>query len=117
MIITYAGPGGRRVILADANPGIGGLRAATWLTLDEFQSRPAAPPPRPVPEPERPGTAAAPAAGWRSGDGRPPPNLGPPPPRLDWRTAPFLTGEVADRARPTPDGERCRQRWRKRTVT
>ena len=85
MIITYAGPGGRRVVLADANPGIGGLRAATWLTLDEFGSRPTAPPPRPVPEPEKPGTPAAPAAGWRSGDGRPPPNLGPPPPRLDWR--------------------------------
>jgi hypothetical protein len=85
MIITYAGPGGRRVVLADANPGISGLRAATWLTLEEFRSRPAAPQPRPVPEPERPGTAAAPAAGWRSGDERPPPNLGPPPPRLDWR--------------------------------
>ena len=37
MIITYAGPGGRRVVLADANPGIGGLRAATWRTLDEFR--------------------------------------------------------------------------------
>jgi hypothetical protein len=85
MIITYAGPGGRRVVLADANPGIGGLRAATWLALDEFRRRPAAPRPRPIPEPERPGTAAAPAAGWRSDAGRPPPNLGPPPPRLDWR--------------------------------
>ena len=87
MIITYAGPGGRQVVLADANPGIGGLRAATWLTLDEFRAQPAAaPPPRPVPRnPRSAGTPAAPAAGWRSGDGRPPPNLGPPPPRLDWR--------------------------------
>src|SRR5207244_3199757 len=49
MIITYAGPAGRQVVMADTNPGIGG--------------------PGPV--------------GWRQG--RPPPNLGPPPQRLDWR--------------------------------
>jgi hypothetical protein len=85
MIISYAGPGGRQVVLADVNPGIGGLRAATLLTLEEFRSRPAAPRPRPVPESESPGAAHAPPAGWRSGDGRPPPNLGPQPPRLDWR--------------------------------
>jgi len=90
MIITYAGPAGRQVIMADANPGIGGLSVATQLTLEEFRRRPAAgsagdagsaavleptggdgAPPRPV--------------SWRSGTDRPPPNLGPPPPRLDWR--------------------------------
>ena len=36
MIITYAGPAGRQVVMADANPGIGGLSAATQLTLEEF---------------------------------------------------------------------------------
>jgi len=83
MIITYAGPAGRQVVMADANPGIGGLSAATQLTLEEFCSAPTA----------RPGTAQAPTDGgasprpvsWRSGNDRPPPNLGPPPPRLDWR--------------------------------
>ena len=42
------------MVLADANPGIGGLRAATVLTLEEFRSlsaAAAAPEPRPVPEP------------------------------------------------------------------
>jgi hypothetical protein len=152
MIITYAGPAGRQVLLADANPGIGDLSAATELTLEEFRARPApsqlpgsrpapaqprsvqgpgTPPrlpadpegpqvPRPRPDPaaggqapsghprspatpgvtpeaspeSAPGTlpeagpeagpAAAPVS-WRSGRDRPPPNLGPPPPRLDWR--------------------------------
>ena len=97
MIITYAGPAGRRVVMADANPGIGGLSAATQLTLEEYRARPAGP--RPAREPAggrdaRPGTAAGPAGGRdaapspvrrRSGSDRPPPNLGPPPPRLDWR--------------------------------
>ena len=55
MIITYAGPAGRQVVMADTNPGIGGLGAATQLTLEEFQ-RPAAPePPR---RGNRPATAA-----------------------------------------------------------
>jgi hypothetical protein len=119
MIISYAGPGGRQVVMADANPGIAGLRAASALTLEEFLSTPgaipAAPPasaPRLAPEPggraapepggrlaQEPGGQPAPepggprdgdggqsaAPGWRSGDDRPPPNLGPPPPRLDWR--------------------------------
>ena len=97
MIITYAGPAGRRVVMADANPGIGGLSAATQLTLEEYRARPAGP--RTAREPAggrdaRPGTAAGPAGGRdaapspvrrRSGSDRPPPNLGPPPPRLDWR--------------------------------
>ncbi len=91
MIITYAGAAGRQVVLADANPGIGGLTAATMMTLEEFRATPvivarspapgAAAVPRPAPSSEG---QAAPAS-WRSGDDRPPPNLGPPPPRLDWR--------------------------------
>jgi hypothetical protein len=72
MIITYAGPAGRRVILADANPGIGELSAATPLTLEESRRQPAAGSGRP-----REGSDAAAV--------RPAPNLGPPPPRLDWR--------------------------------
>jgi hypothetical protein len=80
MIITYAGPAGRQVVMADANPGIGGLGAATPQTLEEFRGQQ-------VPAPR---AAPAPAAG-RDGDRGPvswrrtPPNLGPPPPRLDWR--------------------------------
>jgi hypothetical protein len=85
MIITYAGPAGRRTVMADANPGIGGLGTATQLTLEEFRGRPPA------------AAGAGQASGrdgqeptavpvsWRSGSGRPPPNLGPPPLRPDWR--------------------------------
>jgi hypothetical protein len=109
MIITYAGPAGRQVVLADTNPGIGALATATPLTLEESRERPTAgglagvvsprggsgglsPPPREgasgveaagVPAAGR--DAAPGAVNWRSGPGRPPPNLGPPPPRLDWR--------------------------------
>jgi len=84
MIITYAGPAGRQVVMADANPGIGGLSAATPLTLEEFLGRQAA----------QAGAGREPADGheaparpvsWRSGQDLPPPNLGPPPSRLDWR--------------------------------
>jgi hypothetical protein len=93
MIVTYAAPGGRQVVLTDANPGIGGLGPATLLTLEEFRRLPAAvvPQSRPVPESgsvSEPGgrrAASGAPAGWRSGDDRPPPNLGPPPARLDWR--------------------------------
>jgi hypothetical protein len=92
MIVSYAGPEGRQVVMADANPGIGGLGAATLLTLDEFRSRPpaaagaaAAPDARPAPEPAGTGDRQAAAVSWRSGEDQPPPNLGPPPPRLDWR--------------------------------
>jgi hypothetical protein len=88
MIVTYAGPAGRQVVLADANPGIGGLAAATLLPLEEFPSLPAAaaaPRPRPVPEPEVRGAGETAPSLWRSGDDRPPPNLGPPPARPDWR--------------------------------
>ena len=79
VIVCAASRGGRRVVLADANPGILGLPTATLLTLDEAKNAPEAP------AIGRPPAAAAPAAvSWRSGDA-PPPNLGPPPERLDWR--------------------------------
>jgi hypothetical protein len=70
VIVTYAAPEGRRVELADANPGIIGLRTSTLLSLEEARS-----------------SAAAPhAAGGPQASSGPPPNLGPPPERLDWRT-------------------------------
>ena len=81
MIITYAGPTGRQVVMADANPGIGGLSAATRLTLEESRGRPAAAAREPAGDSDVPPGPV----NWRSGRGRPPPNLGPPPPRLDWR--------------------------------
>jgi len=92
MIVSYAGPPGRQVVMADANPGIGGLSAATLLTLEECRSgpaaeagTPAAPDPVPVPRPRAPGDGRAGPGSWRAGQDQPPPNLGPPPPRPDWR--------------------------------
>ena len=90
MIITYAGPAGRQVVMADANPGIGGLSAATQLTLEEFRRRPDAGysgdvGSAPTQEPASGGDAPPGPVSWRSGKDRPPPNLGPPPSRLDWR--------------------------------
>ena len=90
MIITYAGPAGRQVVMADANPGIGGLSAATRLTLEEFRRRPDAGYTGDVgsaatQEPATGGDAPPGPVSWRSGKDRPPPNLGPPPSRLDWR--------------------------------
>jgi hypothetical protein len=92
VIICFASRAGRQVVLADANPGIIGLPTATLLSLDEANAaarRPAggpravaAPPPRPGPGVAR-GPAPVPVS-WRSGE-KPPPNLGPPPERLDWR--------------------------------
>ena len=91
MIVSYRGPGGRQVVMVDANPGIGGLGSATMLTLEEFLAMPAS---RTDPAAAAARTAhqagkgrAAPPA-WRAGGRRPPPNLGPPPPRLDWRKRP-----------------------------
>jgi hypothetical protein len=120
MIVTYAGPGGRHVVVADANPGIFGLSTATLLPLDEARRGPAgdllpaldppasasasassssapepaagAPsaedPPSPPSPPDAPGPG--PAVSWRdqAGEGQLPPNLGPPPERLDWRRPP-----------------------------
>ena len=92
MIITYAAAAGRQVVLADANPGIAGLSMATSLTLAEFRDRPgeiaaspAADTSRPAPEPSDHDDDQVAPLSWRSGDARPSPNLGPPPPRLDWR--------------------------------
>ena len=82
MIITHAGPVGRQVIMADANPGIGSLGAATALPLEEFR-RPPGPAPQAAREPAAGRDAAPEPVSWRHG--RPPPNLGPPPQRLDWR--------------------------------
>ncbi|MGH7735326.1 MAG: hypothetical protein ACREOE_16955 [Gemmatimonadales bacterium] len=93
MIITYAGPAGRQVVMADANPGIGGLSAATQLTFEEFRGMPAAGAAGAAGaavaavarEPIGDGDVPPGPVSWRSGGDRPPPNLGPPPPRLDWR--------------------------------
>lgn len=100
MIITYAGPGGRQAVMADANPGLGGLSTATPLTLEESGGLAGGPAAAPAAADPSSAPAAAPAAGpalggqagepaapvsWRSGGGQPSPNLGPPPPRLDWR--------------------------------
>jgi hypothetical protein len=94
MIVSYAAPGGRRLVLADANPGIGGLSAATRLTLEEFRARPVADPADPA-DPVNPvnpaGSGDLPDGGVPPPDTpapppvRPAPNLGPPPRRLDWR--------------------------------
>ncbi len=88
MIIRYAGPGGGQVVLADVNPGIGGLAAATELTLEEVRARPA----EETPDPAGPadGDASLPGAAAPSAvPGRPAPNVGPPPRRLDWRRGRF----------------------------
>jgi hypothetical protein len=94
VIISTASRGGRRVVLADANPAIIGLPTATMLTLDEVKSAPELAPadiPQAPAIPSRQAPAATPRApgrppvSWRSGHGQPPPNLGPPPERLDWR--------------------------------
>jgi hypothetical protein len=95
MIVTYSGPGGRRVLVADANPGIFGLPTATLRSLDEARrasrdlaaaaavsARPAPAAPAPAPAPRRGQDVS-----WRDteGEAQLPPNLGPPPERLDWR--------------------------------
>jgi len=74
--VTYAAPDGRRVVLADANPGIIALHTSTPLSLEEAV--------------EAAGRHGDPGAGAKSragpaGSHEPPPNLGPPPERLDWR--------------------------------
>jgi hypothetical protein len=66
MIVNYATAEGRHVVLVDANPAIGGLPVATMTTLAEAgQLRGSGP-------------ASSDAA-------PPPPNVGPPEARLDWR--------------------------------
>lgn len=75
MIVSYATAAGRRVFLADANPAIGGLAAATMTPLAEAGVFRATPPD----ESPEPGEALP------GGPGKPQPNLGPPSARLDWR--------------------------------
>jgi len=67
MIVSYGTATGRHVVLADANPAIGGLAVATTSTLADAHA-PANDPPA---EPGRPHG--------------PSPNVGPPADRLDWR--------------------------------
>lgn len=75
MIVSYATAAGRQVFLADANPAIGGLAAATMTPLAEAgRFRATAPGEQPVP-----------GSGLAGEPGRPQPNLGPPSARLDWR--------------------------------
>jgi hypothetical protein len=90
ILVCYPGPGGRQVVLADANPAIIGLPTATLADLAQARRAPGAgragaplKPPGPVKtEPAGPRVAEVPVQ-----DGaEPPPNLGPPPRRLDWRT-------------------------------
>jgi hypothetical protein len=77
VIVTYAGTEGRRVVLADANPGIIALRTSTLLSLEEARDAAAAG--------LEPGPGAWPPGPDLPDDAEPPPNLGPPPDRLDWR--------------------------------
>ena len=91
MIVTYSGPAGRRVLVADANPGIFGLPTATLRPLAEARRAARDLAAAAVSAPSGPVTAPAPRPGqdvsWRDTDGEAqlPPNLGPPPERLDWR--------------------------------
>ncbi len=80
VIVTYAAPEGRRVVLADANPGIMALRTSTLLGLEEAQDATAA-----SPGPGSGGQAGAGVPHPEPSSAEPPPNLGPPPERLDWR--------------------------------
>jgi hypothetical protein len=85
MIISYPAPGGPQLVLADANPGIGGLSSATSLTLEEFRARPAEEPADPAGQVSPAGDGASPPDTAAPPPVRPAPNLGPPPRRLDWR--------------------------------
>ncbi|GAA3245223.1 hypothetical protein [Nonomuraea helvata] len=68
VIVTDATAQGRRVRLADANPAILTFPKTTLGELEEVREAVMALDPK-----------------ARDGDAEPPPNLGPPPPRLDWR--------------------------------
>jgi hypothetical protein len=98
VIVSYASPQGRRVVLADANPAIIALRTSTLLSLEEALDATAAGRAYPeaghaypeaaatAPRPGEPDAALVPEAGPGAPPGdEPPPNLGPPPDRLDWR--------------------------------
>jgi hypothetical protein len=76
MIVSYAAPDGRRVLFADANPAIGALRVSTLTSLPEMKEM-------------------TEVNGWNEtnetnetddvNESLLRPNLGPPPPRPDWR--------------------------------
>jgi hypothetical protein len=70
MIVSYGTAAGRQVVLADANPAIGGLAAATTTPLGDAHLL-EGDPPAGLGRPGRPR--------------RPYPNVGPPAARLDWR--------------------------------
>lgn len=74
MIMTHATQSGRRVVLTDANPGILSRPTATVTELEEARRGNA------MPVPEMPAPSRSPAD-----ETEPPPNLGKPPERLDWR--------------------------------
>ena len=86
MIVSYASPAGRRVVFADANPGILTLPTATLASLEQARAR------------------SRPPLRWRD-TGRPPPDLAPPP---DLGTPPDLgrrrTWERRRAARLAPPG-------------
>lgn len=74
MVMTHATRSGRRVVLTDANPGILGLPTSTVTELEETRRADAMPP------------TVTPAPSHSPADEtEPPPNLGAPPDRLDWR--------------------------------
>ena len=116
VIVSYASPAGRRVVLADANPGILGLPTATLHTLDEVTragaGRPggmgaaepaAAPPQAPVAWPARP---EPPPAGWPDSP-QPQPESAP----VGWSAGPEPQPDLA----PQPDPARSRTWRRSRT--
>jgi hypothetical protein len=70
MIVSYAAPGGRRVLLADANPAIGALRVSTLTSLPELSEMNQMSEMSEMDEMDESALR---------------PNLGPPPPRPDWR--------------------------------
>ena len=67
MIVTDATAQGRRVRLADANPAILTFPKTTLGELEDVRD------------------AVLSVDAGDGDEGEPPPNLGPPPPRLDWR--------------------------------
>jgi hypothetical protein len=81
MLLSYAGPAGRELVLADVNPGIGGLASATMRTLDESRATQS----EEIEKAPASDSATALISGAENRFGTEPPNLGPPPPRLDWR--------------------------------
>ncbi len=84
MIVSYATAAGRQAFLADANPAIGSLAAATMTPLAEAgRFRATAPAGAAQPAP---GSGAPARGGGQQGEpGLAQPNLGPPSARLDWR--------------------------------